>query len=82
MVAFFHDTEREARLRAQPMLGQSGDRMVNRSPEILGSTAYRGDMQPNDRLLRQDTGVLFEIVTLDRDGIGNTILGLAATVNG
>lgn len=80
-VAFYQDTELAARRRAQPVIGQTGDRMINRSPEIFGSTAYAGEIAIGDHLLRNPdataTGPLYEIVTRDPDGIGNTILGLA-----
>lgn len=80
-VAFYQDTELSARRRAQPTIGQTAERMLNRSPEIFGSTAYAGEIGIGDRLLRNPEaptpGPLYEIVTRDPDGIGNTILGLA-----
>ncbi len=76
-VAFFQDTEMVARRRAMPPVGQGGERMLNRSPEIFGSTAHPGDVAVGDRLLRTATGDVFEVITIDPDGIGNRILGLA-----
>ena len=81
VVAFYHDTEFAARKRAMPTINQAGDRMLNRSPEIFGSTGYVGDIAIGDKLLRNPTaetpGPCYEVVTRDLDGIGNTILGLA-----
>ncbi len=77
-VAFFHDVDRAARNRAQPQIGQTGDRLMNRSPEIFGSTAYDGDIAVGDHLLRDGDGQLFEIVWNDADGTGGRILGFAA----
>jgi hypothetical protein len=76
VVAFYQDTEFAARRRAQPLISQSGERLLNRSPEIFGSTGYAGDIAVGDKILRDDTGDLFEVVTIDPDGIGNRILGL------
>lgn len=79
--AFFQDTELAARRRAQPLIGQSGDRMMSRSPEIFCSTAHVVAIAIGDHLLRNpdsaSAGPLYEIITRDPDGIGNTILGLA-----
>lgn len=77
-VAYFQDTELAARRRAQPMIGQTGERMVNRSPEIFGSTGYAGAIAVGWKLLREASGDLHEIISIDPDGVGNRILGLAA----
>jgi hypothetical protein len=77
-VAFYRDTELQARKRAQPMIGQTGERMLNRSPEIFGSTAFSGAIAEGDHLARPKTGELFEIVSKDPDDLGNFILGLSA----
>lgn len=76
--AFFQDTDRAARMRAQPLIGQTGDRMLNRSPEIFASVAPAVDVAARDRILRQSNGQMYEVETLDPDGIGNVILGLIA----
>lgn len=78
VAAFFQDTEREAKRRAQPMIGQTGDRMLHRSPEIFASTAYTGDIAVGDRLRRERTGLSYEVATIDPDGVGSRILGLYA----
>lgn len=75
---FWHETELEARRRAQPMVGMTGQRMASRSPEIFASTSHAGPFAVGDHLARPETGDLYEIVSRDPDGIGNTILGLAA----
>ncbi|GLS29953.1 hypothetical protein SAMN04488498_104342 [Mesorhizobium albiziae] len=84
VVAFFQDTEFAARRRAWPTIGQAGDRMLNRSPEIYGSTSFAGEIAIGDRILRDPDGSrkLFEVVSRDPDGIGNAILGLASIANG
>lgn len=76
-VAFFQDTELLARRRAMPLIGQGSERLLNRSPEVFGSTAHAGDIAVGDRLLRLANGDVFEIVAIDPDGIGNRILGLS-----
>lgn len=75
---FWRDTEFEARRRAQPMIGMTGQRMASRSPEIYASTGHAGPFAVGDHLARPATGELFEIVSRDPDDVGNTILGLAA----
>lgn len=82
VVALWRDTELEARRRAQPLIGQTGQKMVNRSPELYGSTRHPG-CAIGDRLHTLDrhgtaVGPAYEIVSRDPDGIGNTILGLCA----
>lgn len=78
VACYFQDTEAAARLRAQPMLAMTGERLLHHSPEIFCSTGFAGEIAAGDRLLRVATGDLHEIVTIDADGIGNRILGLAA----
>jgi hypothetical protein len=78
VACFWRDTEFEARRRAQPLVGQTGQRMASRSAEIFASTGHAGPFAVGDHLARPVTGELFEIVSRDPDGIGNTILGLAA----
>lgn len=77
-VAFFQDTELQARRRAQPLIGQTGDRMMNRSPEIFGSVAPDVEIATGDKIVRDPTGApkYFEVISRDPDGIGNFILGL------
>lgn len=78
---FYRDVERAARNRAQPTIGQTRDRMINRSPEIYCSTGHAGDIAIGDRLLRRGTDELFEIVERDRDGLGDVVLALAEIRN-
>ena len=78
VVAFFTNIEFEASRRAQPTIGQTGERMLNRSPDLIGSTGFAGEIAVEDRLRRETTGELFEVLWRDRDGFGNTIVGLAA----
>jgi len=77
VAAFFQDTEYAARQRARPLIGQTGERLLNRSPDILCSTAYAGDIAVGDRLVRDGTGDVFEVISIDPDGVGNRILGLS-----
>lgn len=77
VAVFFQDTEFAARQRARPLIGQTSDRMLNRSPDVLCSTAFAGDIAVSDKLLRDGTGEMFEIVTIDPDGVGDRILGLS-----
>lgn len=76
VIAEFRDTDFAARKRAMPTIGQTGERMANRSPEIFASTAYAGPIATGDRIIKAN-GERFDIVSRDPDGIGNVILGLA-----
>lgn len=82
MVAFFHDTDRAAKMRAQPVLGQSGDRLLNRSPEILGSVSANVQANVGDHVHRTADGVTYEIIAKDPDGVGNIILALCVVREG
>lgn len=81
VVAFYHDIEFAARKRAMPAIGQAGERMLNRSPEIFGSTSFSGEIAVGDKILRNPAaatpGPGYEVVSRDPDEIGNVILGLA-----
>lgn len=77
-MAFFHDTDLAARHRARPLIKDDGAKLLNRSPEIYGSTAFAGEIGIGDMVARIATGEVFEVTTRDRDGIGNIILGLAS----
>lgn len=77
-VAFFHDTDLAARQRARPLIKDDGARLLNRTPEIFGSTAFTGDIGEGYQIRRHKTDELFQVVTRDPDGIGNVILGLVS----
>lgn len=77
-IAFFHDTERAARMRAQPSVASgSGERLLNREPEVLGSVANVPEIATGDLIVKA-SGETFEVIARDPDGVGNVILGLVA----
>ncbi|QKV20246.1 head-tail joining protein [Oricola thermophila] len=75
---FYQDTERAARERAQPLVSRSGDRLMNRTPEIFASVSTAAEIATGDRIVRTGTGATYQVETRDPDGNGNIILGLSA----
>lgn len=77
---FFPDTETQVRRRAQPMIGATGDRLMNRTPEILASIAASAGVAVGDVLIRDPDGAArgYEIGATTPDGIGNVIVELYA----